>query len=174
MAAVRFPPNAAAGEAVFLRSFRQCEVWFKSWLSKECAPTKVKAAEYSEALHQQCKRLLPIGWSQWAAILVPMYGHFFVKAAQAEALRRTSITAMALRLYRHEYGRYPDRLNSLVPRYLPSVPLDPFTGKPLQYRHTPKGFRIWSIGWDGKDDGSLVRMEEHKWEKGDIVWESQW
>jgi hypothetical protein len=78
-------------------------------------------------------------------------------------------TAIALRLYRKEHGRYPENLSALVPRYLPSVPADPFDGKPLRYRREGTGFRLWSIGPDRKDDGG-VEGKPGWWVQGDIVW----
>lgn len=41
-------------------------------------------------------------------------------------------------------------------------PLDPFTGKPLKVRVDAKGFRVYSVGRDGKDDGGLSRREAPK------------
>lgn len=41
---------------------------------------------------------------------------------------------LALRLYQAENGELPAGLDALVPRYLQSIPLDPFSGQPLRYR----------------------------------------
>ncbi|MFA0747150.1 MAG: hypothetical protein EORIYHIE_001019, partial [Candidatus Fervidibacter sp.] len=48
------------------------------------------------------------------------------RAADFHALQRLGQVAVALRLYRHEHGRYPETLEELVPKYLPSLPIDPF------------------------------------------------
>jgi len=92
------------------------------------------------------------------------------KAADFHALQRLGQVAVALRLYRHEHGRYPETLEELVPKYLPSLPVDPFDGKPLRYKRLAKGFKVWSVGWDMKDDGGVWGTPKH--EKGDIVWEA--
>jgi hypothetical protein len=41
---------------------------------------------------------------------------------------------VALRLYREEAGRPAERLDELVPKYLPAVPADPYDGLPIRYR----------------------------------------
>jgi hypothetical protein len=33
-----------------------------------------------------------------------------------------------------------------------------------------KGFKVWSVGWDMKDDGGVWGTP--KYEEGDIVWEA--
>jgi hypothetical protein len=50
--------------------------------------------------------------------------------------------AVALRRFRLEHGQYPDTLSALVPTYLPSVPIDPFTGKQAVYERQGAGFRL--------------------------------
>lgn len=82
----------------------------------------------------------------------------------------------ALRCYQAEKGKPAGALAELVPRHLPSVPNDPYAGKPLNYRlskgeaidwpesevdgdgaktrQVPPGQGvIWAAGEDGKDDG---------------------
>lgn len=51
-------------------------------------------------------------------------------------------TSVALRRYRLDHGSYPDALSQLVPQYLPWVPLDPFTGRPLEYAKRACGFDL--------------------------------
>lgn len=56
---------------------------------------------------------------------------------RARAERRMAAVALAVRLYRLDHaGQWPASLGELVPDYLPSVPLDPFSpggNKPLGY-----------------------------------------
>jgi hypothetical protein len=61
--------------------------------------------------------------------------------------------AIAVELYRRKHNRMPASLTQLVPDFLPSVPNDPFDGKPLRYIEQRDGFMIYSIGRDRKDDG---------------------
>lgn len=80
---------------------------------------------------------------------------------------------IALRLYRYEHKRYPDDLQPLVPKYLSKVPLDPFDGKPLRYRKLSKGFKVWSVGPNLRDDRGMDPPSWGRWDMGgDIVWQS--
>jgi len=60
--------------------------------------------------------------------------------------------SLALRIYKNKYGKYPEKLQSLTPDILSSLPLDPFTGKNYIYRKKKNGFIIYSAGPNGKDD----------------------
>jgi len=95
----------------------------------------------------------------------------FDRVTDAHALQRVTEVALALRLYRKEHGRYPEDLRALVPKFLPSVPSDPYDGKPLRYRKLAKGFKVWSVGRNRKDDGG-VKVRDW-WRRGDLVLESK-
>lgn len=57
----------------------------------------------------------------------------------------------AIKEYKNDTGAYPASLGDLVPKYLASVPFDPYDGKPLKY--SSSGKIIYSIGRDLKDSG---------------------
>ena len=60
-------------------------------------------------------------------------------------------------------GNRPKDLADLVPAYLQAIPEDPFDGKPLRYQHREKGYVVYCIGPDGKDDQGtrfVPRMKE--------------
>ncbi len=68
--------------------------------------------------------------------------------------------------YALEHGKYPESLGALVSeKILPSVPADPFSGKPLRY--DPERRRIWSVGPDAKDGSGLDEPED--WRGKDYV-----
>ncbi|MCD6408531.1 hypothetical protein J7L87_05735 [bacterium] len=60
--------------------------------------------------------------------------------------------SLALRIYKNRYGKYPEKLQSLTPDILSSLPLDPFTGQNYIYRKKKDGFITYSVGPNGKDD----------------------
>ncbi|MCX7424248.1 MAG: hypothetical protein NTW96_01205 [Planctomycetia bacterium] len=70
-----------------------------------------------------------------------------------QALHRLLIVELALANYRDEHGTHPRALADLVPEHLERLPDDPFSGKPLVYRLTDEGFRLYSVGPNGVDDG---------------------
>jgi hypothetical protein len=60
---------------------------------------------------------------------------------------------LAVERYRLANGKLPDKLDELVPAYLSAVPTDPFDGQPLRYKKLAKGYVVYSIGENGRDDG---------------------
>jgi hypothetical protein len=54
--------------------------------------------------------------------------------ARDRCLMPVTTLQVALRLHQEEKGRPAGTLGDLVPGYLPSVPLDPFDGRPFRYR----------------------------------------
>jgi hypothetical protein len=61
--------------------------------------------------------------------------------------------AFALEWSRREQGRYPKTLAALAPKYLKDVPRDAFTGDALLYRPSAKGYLLYGVGANGRDDG---------------------
>jgi hypothetical protein len=60
---------------------------------------------------------------------------------------------LALQAYAAESGAYPAELTALVPRWLPALPQDPYTGQPFNYHLVPEGFYLASTGSNGRADG---------------------
>ena len=73
---------------------------------------------------------------------------------------RTARTALAVERYRLAHGTLPGGLADLVPDYLDGVPEDPFDGRPLRYKKLEKGYVVYSVGEDGKDDGGAEPPRE--------------
>jgi hypothetical protein len=49
----------------------------------------------------------------------------------------------------------PTKLAQLVPEFLPTVPVDPFDGKPFRYLVDDLEIKVYSVGVNGIDDGGL-------------------
>ncbi|MFQ5733161.1 MAG: type II secretion system protein, partial [Planctomycetaceae bacterium] len=64
---------------------------------------------------------------------------------------------LALAAHRKDHGAYPERLSTLTPKYLPELPPDRFTGKPLTYARDGRGYLLYSRGANGRDDGGEFR-----------------
>lgn len=60
---------------------------------------------------------------------------------------------MALELFRREHACFPDGLAELVPEFLPVVPNDPYTDRPVQYTYHPNGYDLRSDGAAIQDFG---------------------
>jgi hypothetical protein len=85
---------------------------------------------------------------------------------------RLAAVALAARLYEADHdGKVPGDLSDLVPAYIPAVPIDPMSGKPLLYAGDNP--RVYSVGDDGVDDGGFPvdrrRTDGRPRESGDIV-----
>ncbi|MEW6305083.1 MAG: hypothetical protein AB1705_16530 [Verrucomicrobiota bacterium] len=79
--------------------------------------------------------------------------------AEHRAQARVALAAFSVERYRLKHNDYPKDLASLVPEFLPAVPIDPFDGKPLRFQLRAHGYIVYSIGTDAKDDGGAERPE---------------
>ncbi|HMP58191.1 MAG TPA: hypothetical protein PKD86_02450 [Gemmatales bacterium] len=82
---------------------------------------------------------------------------------------RTQLAALAFQL---QQGRTPERLEELVPDWLPELPIDPYSGKAFRFRHgggvrtlsrswewgPPPAAVVYSVGPDGSDDGGKSEL----------------
>ena len=62
---------------------------------------------------------------------------------------------LAIFTYQAQEGWLPESLQQLVERLLQSVPLDPYSGKPLIYRINGDDFTLYSVGEDFVDNGGV-------------------
>jgi hypothetical protein len=90
---------------------------------------------------------------------------------RSAARLRLLVTDLALHAFNRENKAYPRNLSELVPRYLATVPLDPFGTSPLVYRPGPEGGLLYSVGPDGQDDGGqpLAEKSPVAGVKGDVL-----
>ena len=73
--------------------------------------------------------------------------------AEATALARSSTIALALARHRRDRGSLPQRLEQLTPAFLPSLPVDPYSGRAFHYAPAGNAFKVYSVGANRKDDG---------------------
>jgi len=68
---------------------------------------------------------------------------------------QTRILSAYLAAARHwkQKAQLPDKWQDLVPKYLPRIPLDPFTDEPLKLTIVDGAVLVYSVGPDGKDNG---------------------
>ncbi len=81
-------------------------------------------------------------------------------------------TGLAVELFLRKYGRLPQKLDELVPEFLPAVPVNPFSGNPLRFEagtleYTPAGsetvetYEGYRIVVD--DSPSYSRADREEW-----------
>ena len=72
------------------------------------------------------------------------------------AILNCAITSLAMERYRITNGKWPRKLDELVPEYLSKLPTDPFNGESLLVGTIPGGLVIYSVGPDLQDNNGLV------------------
>lgn len=81
---------------------------------------------------------------------------FIAVMIRPAVMRRDGLlVAIALERYRRDCGDWPASLDALVPEYLPSVPMDEFSGAPMRYEVRDGVPWVWGVGADLDDDGGV-------------------
>jgi len=75
---------------------------------------------------------------------------------RAKAYVCCTVAALAVERYRLLTGEWPTTLESIPKTILPSVPLDPMTGKPILFARRTDGVTVYAVGPDGFDDGGKI------------------
>ncbi|MCI0536331.1 MAG: hypothetical protein L0Z50_14010 [Verrucomicrobiales bacterium] len=95
-----------------------------------------------------------------------MYFPALLRIAAKEAATQAHLdlarTALAIERFRHAKSVLPGGLDELTPQFLEAVPRDPFDGAPLRYHRLAKGYLIYSIDSDGRDDGGREPPDRKK------------
>jgi hypothetical protein len=151
---------AARGGTIFLDYMEECLRIAR--LPAFQRPAVIKAQEARDRYSRK-----GILWKLADARDMPMImmGHRRKHVAQLEM----AMTLLALERYRLVHASLPETLDQLVADYLVAVPTDPFDGAPLRYQRFDRGFLVYSVGEDGKDDGG--NPEPRKTEKSGETWD---
>lgn len=88
------------------------------------------------------------------------------------ALVRSVRTAVAIEGYRREHGEsMPGRLADLVPTYLDSVPVDPYSGRSVLVHQEARSYAVYSVGPNHRDDSGdfgALRVVRGRPERRDV------
>ena len=87
------------------------------------------------------------------AVLPPASETLWVAAGRCRAMQEAADAAIGVELFRRATSRLPRKLDELVPTFLPAVPLDPFDRQPLRYQVRNDHVVIYSVSYNGQDDG---------------------
>lgn len=132
-----------------VESYRALHVKYHELAPLSPAAARGKADEADQELATRSEGLL-------TQILVPALKTCFMVSGRHAAKRETAKTGIAIHRYRAEHDKLPKQLADLVPEYLPAIPLDPYTDKPLKYKVTSDDWVVYSIGEDLKDNGGAA------------------
>jgi len=110
--------------------------------------------------------------------IFPAYKKFRFKYEYNRCMNDFLLLQLSLHSYKLEHGKYPAKLDELVPKYVNNAPMDPFaTGAEYKYNRTSNSYILYSIGPDLKDDGGKAIIHSYNPKKhwvngsdiGDIV-----
>jgi hypothetical protein len=88
---------------------------------------------------------------------------------ECEAKLEVVRAALAVERFRRANGRWPASVVDLSPRFLESVPMDTLQGEPLRLKPLARGYVVYSVGWDGMDDGGLEKTNSAVQTQDDIA-----
>lgn len=95
--------------------------------------------------------------STTVAIFAPGLSKFYEADLKSRAMLQMAAALVASERYRLSTGKMPTGWIDLVPSFYPTVPVDPYDGKPLRWKETATGFLLYSIWMNQKDDGGNIR-----------------
>ncbi len=100
-----------------------------------------------------------IFWDLLSPVLFSFHrgSEFYDRAMMRGCLTKA---AMALAVWMAEKGSYPESLDALVPSHLAVIPDDLFVNKPVRYQRRGKGYLLYSVGPNMKDDGGSDDREK--------------
>jgi hypothetical protein len=112
-----------------------------------------------------------------ASMLLPAYDRSGLSLFRGMTERHLAAAALAIRMYQVDHnGALPAKLEELVPKYLPAVPMDPMSsGAALKYLPAATQPVVYSIGDNGTDEGgseaplTVGRTVQWKWDAQDAV-----
>ena len=107
-----------------------------------------------------------------AVIMLPGLGKIPTRAAAAQTAVDEAEIACALERCRLANGQFPETLGVLVPVFISQLPNDVLSGEPYKYHLRPDGqFVLYSVGWNGRDNGGVPGKTLFDEKQGDWVWQ---
>lgn len=129
-------------------------------------------AMFSRLMEVTVYRVLPLLRSFGSTDRSGAIGCALMGRDQLEAARSATLVVIAMEAYRRAHGAWPERLDELVPAYLPAIPADPCTGEPLRFIPARDGRppTLYSVGVDGVDDGGTLPKTTSVSAVRDLYW----
>jgi hypothetical protein len=109
-------------------------------------------------------------WPVTTALALPTIG-LYRNIVRSDTQSELARTGRALSAYRVAHGVYPPTLESLIPDFLPRLPIDHFADAPLIYRLESEGYALYSIGQNRTDNGGIAEDQQMDAEDNfDLIW----
>ena len=127
--------------------------------------------------------------SRLTRLIFPSFEMVLIRLDNEVVARRALEQAVALITWKLDHGgKYPDKLQDIVPGLLDRLPLDPYSGRSFGYIIRSEGQTLWSlfeglrsfyirpgqpllysVGPDGKDEGGKVGYGTVQVATGDMI-----
>lgn len=148
---VTFRPRMASRVREHLDAYR--DIIGASRLPWTSRLDQVRAVAMARQWRDDSGFLINNGWSSdpWGFTAVPL------NLASARVAR----AAIAVERYRLTHrGQLPDTLEQAVPAYLPGVPIDPYSGRPIRFVKIDGGYQVYGVSFDRADDGGDLLKDQ--------------
>ncbi len=104
----------------------------------------------------------------FVALLLPAFMACTEAEDRAAMQRELNELAFALAAYRAEHGSYPAKLADLATKYVKQEPKDIFNNDAdLHYTRTDNGYLLYSVSFNGRDDGGMGESDRKAGEDWD-------
>jgi hypothetical protein len=105
-----------------------------------------------------------------SSMILPSLSKVSTKDAEHAARIRVAETGLAVERFRRRHGNdLPADLEEIVPSFLAAVPADPYDGHALRFKKLPRGYVVYSVGSDGRDDGGAEYDSQNPTAKHDLT-----
>jgi hypothetical protein len=90
-------------------------------------------------------------------LLMPACSKVAMAHRRTRATLNCALVGVAVERYRLKNRQWPESLDAAIQQgFLKAVPTDPFDGQPLRYKRLADGVVIYSVGYDGVDNGGVI------------------
>jgi hypothetical protein len=161
----RTPARVADGAMILEMNLR---------ISDAAAKSLYEALQESTRAEAEVKGLSRGVWNRMSyamtILLSPAYRQATTAFVRAVAKRDTADVALAAELYRRRHGKWPDKIEQLIPGFLPVAPIDYFCNGPLKMVSAADELKVYSVGSDGVDNnGNLSHRDEPNSDVGFVI-----
>jgi hypothetical protein len=115
-------------------------------------PTEKQQAAFQDWINKVTK----LNRFNFIRMLLPAAGNVAEAQIRNLAVLRTAQVGVAAERYRMTTGHWPTQLADLTPRFLDSLPVDPYDGLPLKFNQQDGAFIVYTLGADRTDNGAQL------------------
>lgn len=106
----------------------------------------------------------------YSSLVLPALGKAYLREADDLACSHIIQTVLAVERHRLAHqNQLPNKLSELAPPLPPSLRLDPFTGRNLEFKKSASGYLVYSVGRNRMDDGGVKKTSNKADGPDDIV-----